>query len=327
MKNTSCCVFEEPLLDSVLPPVLIVEFVLGLAGNGVGLWMFCFHMKNWKPNSVYLLNLAVADFVVLFCLLFRTDYYLRKKNWVYGDIPCRVLLFMLAANRASGTIFLTVVAIDRYFKIVHPHHRLNWISIKDSVLIACGLWVIIISMTMYLLAKPHLFPYSNLTQCESFNICPATDSSANWHEAYYISQFLIPVCIIAYCTVRITWQLKSKTIDKQGKIRKAVQFVLAVAIVFTVCFCPSNMVRIAIWFIKSQYSHDCKHFREANLAFYTSVCFTYFNSLLNPIVYYFSSPTFNGMFKNIFHRLNCKSEGKNAEDNTESVMATTESTT
>ncbi|XP_029427153.1 hydroxycarboxylic acid receptor 2-like [Rhinatrema bivittatum] len=303
MNISNCCIFQEPLLFTILPPVLIMEFILGLAGNGFGLWMFCFHMKTWKPNSVYLLNLAVADFMVLFCLLFRTDYYLRKKNWIYGDVPCRVLLFMLAANRAAGIIFLTVVAVDRYLRIVHPFWRINRVSGRDAIIVSCLLWMVIFSMTTYLLAEPHLFQFQNSTQCDSFNICPASFASAVWHDAYYISQFLIPVCIIAYCTVRITWQLKGKTIDRNGKIKKAVRFVLTVAIVFTICYFPSNMVRISVWIMKLQYKEGCQQFKDASTAFYLTVCFTYFYSMLNPVVYYFSAPTFKGVLRNILPRL------------------------
>ncbi|KAI4817075.1 hypothetical protein KUCAC02_009362 [Chaenocephalus aceratus] len=88
-----CCAFESPILDQVLPPILIMEFMFGLMGNVVALWMFIFHMDTWKPNSVYLTHLAVADSIVLFCLPFRADYYRRGKNWLYGDVMCRILLF------------------------------------------------------------------------------------------------------------------------------------------------------------------------------------------------------------------------------------------
>ncbi|XP_069476506.1 hydroxycarboxylic acid receptor 2-like [Ambystoma mexicanum] len=300
--NSTCCVFNESLLYRILPPILIMEFALGLVGNGMGLWMF-FHLKTWKPNSVYLLNLSLADFLVLFCLLFRTEYYLRKKNWVYGDFPCRVLLFMLASNRAAGIIFLTVVAVDRYLRIVHPFHKLNRVSVRDAVLVSCALWLGIAAMTSYLMAEPHLFQFQNSTQCESFNICPSSFSTAFWHDAYYISQFLVPVSIIGFCTVCITWQLMGSTIDRDGRIKKAVLFVLIIAVVFTICYFPSNMTRISIVILKLQGKEECEEFRSLSLAFYTTVCFTYFYSMLNPVVYYFSNPTFKGLLRSLVYRL------------------------
>ncbi|XP_071030306.1 hydroxycarboxylic acid receptor 2-like [Oncorhynchus clarkii lewisi] len=300
--DDNCCAFESPILDLVLPPILVLEFIFGLMGNIVALWMFIFHMDTWKPNSVYLAHLAVADSIVLFCLPFRADYYRRGKHWIHGDVLCRLMLFLLAANRAAGIFFLTAVAVDRYFKIVHPMNKINRMGLNYALWVSLGLWGLIIAATGYLLADEHFFYRNNRTQCESFNICMGFSPLSTWHNTFYVIQFFLPTTIVTFCTVCITWQLKSKTLDTRGKIKRAVQFVMAVALIFIICFFPSTVSRIAVWILKAWYN-ECRYFEEANLAFYTSVCFTYFNSVLNPIVYYFSSLAFNGTFLKLFNRL------------------------
>uniref|UniRef100_A0A3Q3G713 G-protein coupled receptors family 1 profile domain-containing protein n=1 Tax=Labrus bergylta TaxID=56723 RepID=A0A3Q3G713_9LABR len=319
MRNSSCCAFESPILDQVLPPILVLEFMFGLAGNVVALWMFIFHMDTWKPNSVYLTHLAVADSIVLFCLPFRADYYRRGKNWLYGDAFCRILLFLLAANRAAGIFFLTAVAVDRYFKIVHPLNRINRLGLCYALWVSLFLWCLIFLATGYLLADQHFFTSNNRTQCESFNICMGFSPLSTWHNTFYIVQFFLPTAIVAFCTIRITWQLKSRTVDKNGKIKRAVQFVSAVALIFITCFFPSTVSRIAVWILKVWYQ-ECKYFETANLAFYTSVCFTYFNSVLNPVVYYFSSPAFSGTFQKLLNKLLRRSNDET--DTTENDIST-----
>ncbi|XP_066506284.1 hydroxycarboxylic acid receptor 3-like [Hoplias malabaricus] len=317
MANASvCCAFDAPILDQVLPPVLFLEFIFGLSGNILALWMFAFHMDSWKPNSIYLAHLAVADSLVLFCLPFRADYYRRGKDWIYGDAFCRILLFLLAANRAAGIFFLTAVAVDRYLKIVHPLHRINRMNLTYALWVSCGLWVCIIAMTAYLLSSDHFFYYNNHTQCESFNICLGNNPLSIWHNAFYVIQFFVPSSIVVFCTACITWQLKNKTVDTQGKIKRAVQFIFVVALVFIICFFPSTISRIAVWILKAQYN-ECPYFREANLAFYSSVCFTYFNSVLNPLVYYFSSPAFSGTFQKLILKL----RGKTTEEQVPGTIA------
>ncbi|CAK6956001.1 hydroxycarboxylic acid receptor 2-like [Scomber scombrus] len=300
--SVNCCAFESPILDQVLPPILFLEFMFGLMGNIVALWMFIFHMDEWKPNSVYLTHLAVADSIVLFCLPFRADYYRRGKDWIHGDALCRILLFLLAANRAAGIFFLTAVAVDRYFKIVHPLNRINRMGLGYALWVSLGLWALIFVATGYLLADEHFYENNNRTQCESFNICMGFTPLSTWHNTFYVMQFFLPTAIVAFCTFRITWQLRIRTVDKKGKIKRAVQFVLAVALIFITCFFPSTISRIAVWILKVWYN-ECKYFEEANLAFYTSVCFTYFNSVLNPVVYYFSSPVFSGTFQKLIDKL------------------------
>ncbi|NP_001156767.1 hydroxycarboxylic acid receptor 1-2 [Danio rerio] len=303
MNNSSlCCTYETPLLDAYLPPVLFSEFVLGLMGNGLALCMFFFHRDSWKPNSIYLAHLALADSLVLFCLPFRADYYRRGKHWVYGDAFCRVLLFLLAANRAAGIFFLTAVAVDRYLKIVHPLNRINQMGLRYALWVSVGLWALIIAMTVYLLADKHFYYLNNHTQCESFNICFGSNSRFTWHNVFYVIQFFVPTFIVIYCSTCITWQLKGKTIDKHGKIRRAVRFVLAVALVFIICFFPSNISRISMYVLKLWYN-ECQYFSDANDAFKTTVCFTYFNSVLNPVVYYFSSPAVSGSLRKIYMRM------------------------
>ncbi|KAG8010485.1 Hydroxycarboxylic acid receptor 3 [Nibea albiflora] len=264
-----CCAFESPILDQVLPPILILEFIFGLMGNFVALWMFIFHMDEWKPNAVYLTHLAVADIIVLFCLPFRADYYRRGKDWLYGDAMCRILLFLLAANRAAGIFFLTAVAVDRYLKIVYPLNWINQMGLGNALWVSLGLW--------------GFTPFST------------------WHTTFYVVQFFLPASIVAFCTIRITWQLRNRTLVVDGKIKRAIKFVWAVALTFMICFLPSTISRIAMWILEVWYD-ECKYFEEANLAFYTSVCFTYFNSVLNPVVYYLSSPAFTGTFKKLLNK-------------------------
>nr|XP_043868753.1 hydroxycarboxylic acid receptor 2-like [Solea senegalensis] len=318
---SKCCAFPSPILDQVLPSVLILEFMFGLTGNFIALSMFVFYMKEWKPNSVYLTHLAVADSIVLFCLPFRADYYRRGKNWLYGDAFCRILLFLLAANRAAGIFFLTAVAVDRYFKIVHPLNRINRLGLGYALLVSLGLWVLIFFATGYLLFEEHFFYNNNYIQCESFNICMGFSALSTWHNAFYVIQFSLPTAIVAFCTIRITWQLKTRTVDKRGKIKRAVQFVMAVALIFIICFFPSTVSRVAVWVLKVWYD-ECSYFETANLAFYTSVCFTYFNSVLNPVVYYFSTPAFSGTFQKVLNKLLRRSDDQT--DSTTNDISTVE---
>uniref|UniRef100_A0A8C5G4A5 G-protein coupled receptors family 1 profile domain-containing protein n=1 Tax=Gouania willdenowi TaxID=441366 RepID=A0A8C5G4A5_GOUWI len=272
-----CCTFDSPVLDQVLPPVLILEFVFGLVGN-----------LTWRPNMVYLTHLAVADSLLLFCLPFRAHYYWQGKNWQFGDASCRVLLFLLAANRAAGIFFLTAVAVDRYLRIVHPLSRINRMSLSYALWVSLGLWVLIFLATGHLLADEHFFESNNRTQCESFNICMGFNPLSTWHNAFYIIQFFLPTSIVAFCSVRIAWQLRRKAMERRGKIKRAVQFVLAVALIFSTCFLPSTMSCLSVWILKVWYD-ECSYFEKANVAFYTSVCFTYFNSVLT-LNLYFSFP-------------------------------------
>ncbi|KAK6483512.1 hydroxycarboxylic acid receptor 2-like [Huso huso] len=311
--NLSCCVFNGDLLSSVLPPLLIVEFVLGVVGNGIALWIFCFHFKPWKTSTVFLFNLALADFLLNVILPFRTDYYLRNKDWIFGDVFCSISLFMLAMNRAGSILFLTAVAVDRYFKVVHPHHPINTKSVTNAVYTACALWVLAIALTVYLLTKSHLFSNGNLTQCDSFTICLFSTSDGSWHNALFVLEFCVSLSIVLYCSFSIAWKLKVNLLDKQARIRKAVKLVTVVVVMFVVCFLPSNVTRILIWIKNGKHIHDCASYEALDSGFYITISLTYLNSTLDPLVYYFSSTTFKKYYIAVLSLRLHKKEDASAE--------------
>lgn len=100
----------------ILPPILMVDVGLGLLGNVVALWIFCFKLKSWNPNSLFLFNLVIADFLALVSLPLRIDALLRR-SWLFGDVMCRLNLFLMFSNRSASIALMTVVAIYRYFKV------------------------------------------------------------------------------------------------------------------------------------------------------------------------------------------------------------------
>ncbi|KAM4808153.1 hydroxycarboxylic acid receptor 2 [Rhinophrynus dorsalis] len=304
MMNHTCCNFKETILFYLAPPVLIAVFVLGLLFNGIALWVFCFHMKSWKPSTIWLFNLAMADFLLIICLPFRTDYYLKKKVWLYGDIPCRVMLFMLAMNRAGSIFFLSLVAVDRYFKVVYPHRQINSMSIKSAVCIACVIWLITISLTVYILAKSHSGnSTSSADYCDSFIVCPG--ASSTWHDILYIAEFLVPLCVVMYCSYSIIWRLRQRNLDRHKKIKKAMKCITLVCIVFFLCFLPSVSTRIEVLrLLASPRSNDCSIYMNVDTAFYITVCLTYMNSMCNPLIYFFSNPSFKAFYLKIMRRTN-----------------------
>ncbi|XP_063786021.1 hydroxycarboxylic acid receptor 2-like [Pseudophryne corroboree] len=287
--NSSCCAFEEPILDLILPPILLTEFILGMVGNSLGLWMICFGVKKWKPNSVYLLSLTLADFVVLFCVIFRADYYLHHQNWLFGDIPCRLLLYILTVARAAGMIFLSVIALNRYCRILFPFHKVNSITVKQATCICILLWLFTFTIHSYILSDSHMDSLHNVTQCESFTICPYSQTA--WQDAFYITLSSLSFLIISYCTIHIALHLKGNAIDTNGKIGRATRFLMLIAVVFMICYLPSASGRVAIWVLKLMKYRDCVYFADSNLVFYFTICSTYFYSMLNPFLYYFSSPS------------------------------------
>ncbi|KAM9461311.1 hydroxycarboxylic acid receptor 2-like [Clarias gariepinus] len=311
--STACCAFQSPILIRVIPPILLMEFICGITGNILALVMFAFEVKTWKPNSIYLANMATADLVVLIFMPFRADYYIRGQHWIFGDALCRIMLCLVSANRAASIFFLTAVAVDRYLKIVHPLHPINKMNVRYAVWVSVGIWAMVIIFTGDLLGSPHFFSGDNHTQCESFNICFDHGLLYIRQNTFYVIQFCVPGSIIIFCTACITWQLKTKTVDTTGKVNRAIHFIFIVVVVFFFCFFPSTALRVGVWILQI-WHHECSYYSETNTVFYVLLCFTYFNSVLNPLIYYFSSPAYSGTLQRVLKRLTGQKEELVAEN-------------
>ncbi|MEQ2210938.1 hypothetical protein XENOCAPTIV_022570 [Xenoophorus captivus] len=101
--------------------IYIICFTLGLIGNGVVIWVTGFKSKK-TVNSVWFLNLAIADFVFVLFLPFYIDYILRDFHWNFGLSMCKINSFVSVMNMYASVLFLTVLTVDRYGSLVH----LNW---------------------------------------------------------------------------------------------------------------------------------------------------------------------------------------------------------
>ncbi|XP_077207562.1 mas-related G-protein coupled receptor member X1-like isoform X2 [Paroedura picta] len=141
LKDINNCLLQNGAFD------FFVLFIgtLGLIGNGTVFWLLGFCMKR-NFFSVYVLNLAVADFGVLTAMwslfIFAWSYTSSTPSEVY-----KYLIHLFFFMQCSSVLFLTALSVDRclviFFPVWHRCHRpKNLSAIVSSVLwgIACVFW-------------------------------------------------------------------------------------------------------------------------------------------------------------------------------------------
>lgn len=283
--------------------VMIVEVAVGLPGNILALWIFCFRMKFWKPHTIFLFNLMLADFLLLVCVPFRIDTHLRGDNWIFGEMFCRINLFMLTVNRSASIGFMTIVALNRYFKVLHPLHCISMMSKCHAIWLAILIWGLVVIIRVPLLTTNLLHQKGNRSICRSFSAYEYPPLAIIVHYIAYIAEFILPWFLLIFCSARIIWYLKrQEQIIVQRKFKKAIRSVAVINSVFTVCFLPAIITGVGGLAIKKFRPEDCTGFRRMSLAFMVSIGLTYLNSTLDPVIYTFSSSMFRSALKNVFRK-------------------------
>ncbi|XP_048099361.1 hydroxycarboxylic acid receptor 2-like [Alosa alosa] len=310
-----CCPYQGELLPRVLPPLIITEFLLGILGNGLALWVFCWHMRPWKSSTVLLFNLALADFLLIAVLPFRASYYLYGLDWRFSDAFCRVFLFLVSLNRNGSIAFLTLIALDRYMRVLHPHHSLNSASVLKAVAVAMAVWVLTVALNAHLLTAPQHLAVGQATQCESFVVCLAADPASMWYKSVFMASFFIPLGLILICSLCVISELRRRHLDRHGNMKQTLYSLAMVVVVFVVCFLPSNVAQILIW-VRVWSKRTCDAVEVVNVVFYSTLTLTYLNSMLDPVVYYFSSPTFQQVCRRLVRLRSMEGMVDTGEDGT-----------
>ncbi|XP_068610786.1 hydroxycarboxylic acid receptor 2 [Brachionichthys hirsutus] len=301
----------------ILPPVLTLDVILGLLGNLVALWIFCFKLKTWNPNNLFLFNLVIADFLALLSLPLRIDALLRG-HWVFGDGLCRINLFLMFSNRSASIALMTVVAIYRYFKVVHPHHPFNRMTKRQAALVSAFVWMLVIIPRVPMLAYNHIKGSGNATQCFFFTsykeALRAIVILVGMHRILTVLEFVVPSAMLLFCTIRISRFLKERQMGKAGKVRKAMRVCAAIVGVFMVCFLPTTVATVGVWIIRTYRPWDCAAFYTFTQLTIVSLGLNFLNSALDPIIYVFSSSMFRkALCSSLPRALRCRRGGEDGE--------------
>ncbi|XP_048162750.1 mas-related G-protein coupled receptor member X1-like [Corvus hawaiiensis] len=139
---------EIDVTNVAIGAVTLLISLCGLAGNGAVLWLLGFRIPR-SPITIYILNLAVADFAfLLFAVPFAVLYLLEDVSCsMIMPLTYRSLLFPLSVlSYIVGLYLLTAISIERCRSILCPLrcrcHRPQCLS----VVVCALLWALSTSL-------------------------------------------------------------------------------------------------------------------------------------------------------------------------------------
>uniref|UniRef100_A0A3Q0S2Y1 Bradykinin receptor B2 n=1 Tax=Amphilophus citrinellus TaxID=61819 RepID=A0A3Q0S2Y1_AMPCI len=277
--NESHCIIDDTsLIFTLVPAYILVISVLALIFNISVLMVFCFHKKACTVAEIYLSNLAGVSLLPVYSLPFWADY--------------------VTNNLCICMYFLVLVSLDHYVALVHPltHERMSrplYAKLGCLFVWSFGL-VFVLHKSIYRKLVPYL---SNVTGCGfEYKI----NQSLMFEVRQTMFNFIIPISIIFFCTVRIIQAIRNRlpeSLNTQITEQKTTTLILTVLLAFLICWVPLHVSTILDVFIKV----DILRFRSILVEFQkASLCLAFFNSVLNPILYIITGKSFRRRAKEFF---------------------------
>eukprot|EP00075_Anas_platyrhynchos_P028471 XP_027317724.1 C-X-C chemokine receptor type 2-like [Anas platyrhynchos] len=286
---------------SVLNKYLVVfiyclVFVLSLLGNGLVVLVVTSSHANRSVTDVYLLNLAVADLLFALTLPLWAAY--RAHEWVFGTVLCKAISVLQEANFYSGILLLACISVDRYLAIVYATRaateKRHWVKF---VCLAIWLFSVLLSLPVLLFREAFVSP-SNGTVC--YERIRGEDT-AKWRVVLRVLPqtfgFALPLLVMLFCYgVTVRTLLRTKNAQRQ----RAMKVILAVVLVFLVCWLPYNITLVSDTLMRTRaIAETCERRNHIDTALSVTQVLGFSHSCLNPIIYAFIGQKFRNSFLKI----------------------------
>lgn len=308
-------VLEEssPLEGRVVRIFLVVVYsvvcLLGILGNGLVIVIATFKMKR-TVNTVWFLNLAVADFLFNVFLPMHVAYVAMDYHWVFGTAMCKVSSFLLVHNMYTSVFLLTAISFDRCVSVLLPVWSQNHRSVRLAYTACVVIWVL-----AFVLSSPSLVfrdtarAHGKISCFNNFSLSAA--ASAPWparsrldpvgfgrHVVVTVTRFLcgflVPVLVITACYFTIVCKLRR---SRLAKTKKPFKIIVTIITTFFLCWCPYH----TLYLLELHHAAVPGSVFSLGLPLATAVAIT--NSCMNPILYVFMGQDFKKFKVALFSRL------------------------
>ncbi|NXY48629.1 GALR2 protein, partial [Ceuthmochares aereus] len=298
--NVSSDSLELRAAGIIVPVVFSLIFLLGTVGNGLVLAVLLRNGQvKYNTTNLFILNLAMADLCfIIFCVPFQATIY-TLDGWLFGAFACKAVHFLIYLTMYASSFTLAAVSIDRqvYLAIRYPLKSRDLRTSRNAGVAIVAIW----SLSL-LFAGPYL-SYYHIVHYHRVPICiPIWEDQRRkiLDILTFVFGYLLPVIVVslAYArTIKFLWTsvdpIERISESRKAK-RKVTKMIVAVAILFCLCWLPHHLVILCFWFGHFPFN------RATYVCRLASHCLSYANSCLNPIVYALISKHFRKRFKQVF---------------------------
>lgn len=292
---SSCLPHHLPRAASIgLSLFYSVLLVFSALGNILALCLACRKDKKINSTGVYLVHLALSDFLFTLTLPGKIIYYVLDFRWPFGEGLCRLTAFAFYMNTYGGVYLMTCVSVDRYLAVVHAHQCSRLRSASRARLVCVAVWALAVLQTVPLLLITMTKPVANRVTCMEYISVKGIFRLPLMVLVACVICFCGPVGIILFCYMKITLKLCRTARDnpltnEKGHHRRACLLILMVLVAVVVCFSPYHLNVIQFMVRQMLSLPSCPEQRAFKVSLQLTVSLMNMNCVIDPIIYFFAS--------------------------------------
>ncbi|XP_039475764.1 C3a anaphylatoxin chemotactic receptor-like [Oreochromis aureus] len=289
-------------LNTVSLILYSLAFVLGVLGNGVVIWVTGFKMKK-TVNTVWYLNLAVADFLFTAFLPLSVTYLASGFHWPFGKFMCKLNTTISSLNMFASVYILVVISVDRCVSVVWPIWAQNHRNVRNATYVSLCVWVValIFSAPYFIfrdtekVSENQILCFSNYALSDNYTAPSVIQLNKFRHLAMTITRlflgFVVPFTVIVSCYAVIIHHLRrNRTMASQST--RTFKIVTAVIVTFFLCWAPFYIIGVIelVKFTSATHNKTLDLVTHVGMPLATSLAFL--NSCFNPLLYVFMGHDF-----------------------------------
>ncbi|CAK6954388.1 CX3C chemokine receptor 1 [Scomber scombrus] len=280
----------------VLTVLYYTLFGLGLLGNTTVIWILLRYIKMKTMTDVCLLNLAMSDLILASSL----------PLWAYNTeniVSCKLMTGVYQLGFYSGTLFVTLMSVDRYLAIVCAVAAMRTRTLRYGIIASIIIWLIAVIM-----ATPQVRFASIVDDDDSLKCQPLypEDWQQFWKMLRNFSEntvsilLCLPIMIFSYVNILV---VLSKS--RNSKKDRAVKLIFTVVCLFVLCWVPYNVIVFLQTLELVQILVDCEVSRSINSAMCFAEIIALSHCCVNPVIYALIGEKFRKSLAKMLSRYLC----------------------
>ncbi|KAM4705036.1 mas-related G-protein coupled receptor member H-like [Rhinophrynus dorsalis] len=271
---------------TIVAGVTVGICLIGMVGNIIVFWYLLFRIQKNK-YTVYIINLAVADFTFLICAVMTLLININSNVGVNPDFKGKSELYLFLeifydGSLYSGMYFLTAISMERCLSVLFPIwyqcHRPKNLSV---IMVSC-LWILgyLESLIANLACTPTAFIIQR-KECTGIEII----------------KFVLGICICLPLMIlsSLTLLIKIKKTFRKSYPKKLYIIIITSVFVFILAVTPFTF----LWFL--MYFRLLPTDTAISSLFFASVLCTSLNCTINPYIYFIVGRRWNQKSNNSIH--------------------------